>query len=296
MKFRNFILSIVLMTSIFVGCKFETNILAKNNNPSITKTKWANLVENRPTTVQQFDGVGVNHNEMLDDLYSELSLYKNSPSRKATLGFLSNEEINIVINKFFFENTGTRSATEIFYAPNSEKESYVFSNETQHYINIIDDVVSNKDAELDIILADIEQIEIQAESNIPEIDKNAFFSYTATIRASLAYWTEHLEEWDALRGIHYEDSQIERGAILNWFKKQRKKIAMCAASDAAGAAVGAGIGAGLGSAAGGPGAVVGAAIGATIVGAASSAQGWSTGELCIVIPWSKLKSKFPSGE
>ncbi|MBQ9495059.1 MAG: hypothetical protein IJR50_05400 [Treponema sp.] len=67
---------------------------------------------------------------------------------------------------------------------------------------------------------------------------------------------------------------------------------MCAASDAAGAAIGAGLGALMGAAASGPGAAAGAVIGAIVVGGASSAQGWRTGEFSIVVPLTDLEKRL----
>ncbi|MBQ9237744.1 MAG: hypothetical protein IJ191_00285 [Treponema sp.] len=293
MKREKMILGMAIIASIVMGCKFNiTDASHKNDGVPITTTQWANLIDERPDIAQQFDDVGIKHNETLNALYNELALYKNSSARRAHAEGLSDDEINMVMHKFFSTKETTRSATELLDIRSTEQESYVFSVETQKYIDRVDDLVAHKKGELEVILGDIEYVEKEAELNIPEIDREAFYSYTATTRASLAYWAEHIAEWDVLRGDIADDTAYERGALLNWLKAQRRKIAMCVASDAAGAAVGAGIGASMGSIENGPGAVAGAMIGAIVVGGASSAQGWKTGEFSIVVPWSDLEKRL----
>lgn len=281
-----------LLGVLLAGCKFAINgKFSKDNNSSCTTTQWANLIDDRPDIAIKFDDVGGQHNEMLVNLYNELVAYKASSTRNAQIHhYLTDGEIKMVIHNFFANNEYRSS--EVLGEDVTSQEQYNFSEESQVYICMIDEAVSNEENDLKMVLENIERIERDAETHIPTVDVEAFYSYTATTRASLAYWTEHVAEWENLRSSSFDDDQAARGAIIDWFKKQRKKIAMCAASDAAGAAVGAGVGAALGSVAGGPGAAAGAALGAIIVGAASSAEGWSTGELCIVVPWSKLKDKI----
>jgi hypothetical protein len=145
------------------------------------------------------------------------------------------------------------------------------------------------------IVTDIEiyETEVLRTSNLSSDNLTMFLSYTSTTRASLAYWTSNLDSWDKIIGdteyvmdkglwssiVSFVEDTID--TVSDWITTNYEKIYWSAASDAAGAVVGAALGAQMGG-------EEGAVIGAAIVGAASSAEAWSTGEFSIVIPFSKL--------
>ena len=251
----------VSMVVLLIGCKFWE--IPRNGNKlntdNVTVTQWSNITENRPESIKHFDSVGIEHNKMLAEVYGQLNLYKNSSRRAAAKNSdLSDEEINTIVIRYF-SDTGIIRSVESEMSDISH-EKYQFLPSTQKYIDKIENLIANKEVELNEVLKGIELIELEADVVIPNVDKVAFYSYTATMRASLAYWSEHIDEWDALRDNSTIKADDDRGWFQDLWRKYRERIAMSAASDAAGAAVGAGIGALIASETG-PGAAVGAAIG-----------------------------------
>ena len=89
-------------------------------------------------------------------------------------------------------------------------------------------------------------------------------------------------------------NNVDRGIISDIWNKYKHRLGMMAASDAAGAAVGALIGAGFGTQIlGAPyGTEIGAVIGATVVGSASSAEGFKTDAICIVVSLDSIRKKI----
>jgi len=81
-------------------------------------------------------------------------------------------------------------------------------------------------------LKQIERIEKEAEQVILHEEKMPFYAFTATSRASLAYWYDNLTDWSALRN----DVPNGRFIFIDWFR-----VMIATASDAAGAAAGAAI-------------------------------------------------------
>lgn len=120
---------------------------------------------------------------------------------------------------------------------------------------------------------------------MPE-EKNPFYAYTATSRASLAYWYDNINDWDNLR-----ENNAQAGRYISIWRR----IAGCVASDAGGAAVGAAMGAAIGSGIPGVGTAIGAVVGAVVVGGASSATGWATGNFSIVVPITELNRRVEQG-
>lgn len=104
------------------------------------------------------------------------------------------------------------------------------------------------------------------------------------------FWNENIE----ILENNEELNNVDRGIISDIWNKYKHRLGMMAASDAAGAAVGALIGAGFGTQIlGAPyGTEIGAVIGATVVGAASSAEGFKTDAICIVVSLDSIRKKI----
>lgn len=297
MKLRRF-LSFVAATTVIlyvVGCKFSNGVdtqTLKKGNEHITQ--WSNLTQGRPQIARQFDNVGIDHNKELGNVYEKLVNFKNTQPRNVSdKKGLSDEEISFVINRYFSEtnirsvNNSRQNSDGLEHVP-----EFTFSPSAQSFIDqikiLIDPITdATPQSEVEGVIKQIEDIEKKAEPVLLPEEKAPFYAYTATSRASLAYWYDNVKHWDELRNPSTTSSARY---ISIW-----RRIGASVASDAAGAAVGAAMGAAIGAGIAGVGAPIGAIVGAVVVGGASSATGWVTGNLSIVVPITDLNERVRKG-
>lgn len=142
----------------------------------------------------------------------------------------------------------------------------LISGSAAQSIKKIEEVLNDPEKSVEEMDYAITQIQKETIPLLSGDDLSQFMAYAETAKASLVFWDENYDELSY--GIRGERSVF-------------KRIAMAAASDAAGAAAGAAFGASI---AGKPGAIAGG----TVAGAASSAAGWKSKKLSIVIPFTKI--------
>jgi len=235
----------VVFALLAAGCKFSNDVDTQRLKDNENATKWSNLTQNRPQIAKEFDSVGADHNKMLGEVYNELVSFKDAQIRTVSdKKGLSDEEISFVINRYF-SGTKARAADDV--TQNSEDiesaPEFTFSPAAQTFIDrikaLIDPItVETPQNEVEAVLKQIEAIEQEAEAIVLPEEKNPFYAYTATSRASLAYWYDNIKDWDNL---------CENNAQTGRYISIWRRLKACAASDAAGAAVGAAMGAAIGS-------------------------------------------------
>ena len=295
MKMKKSFSFIMVTTIVFAflvaGCKFSNDVDTQRLKDNENATKWSNLTQNRPQIAKEFDSVGADHNKMLGEVYNELVSFKDAQIRAVSdKKGLSDEDISFVINRYF-SGTKVRAAVTENSEDIESAPEFTFSPAAQKFIDrikvLIDPItVETPQHEVAEVLKQIEGIEQEAEAIVLPEEKNPFYAYTATSRASLAYWYDNIKDWDNLR-----ENNAQAGRYISIWRR----LKACVASDAAGAAVGAAMGAAIGSGIPGVGTVVGAAVGAVVVGGASSATGWATGNFSIVVPITDLNRRVEQG-
>lgn len=257
----------------------------KENNFSETERKLYSILPD------SYAEIGNKHNEMLSDFYfgEENRLARSSGTDYKNLSIEAYfGDVSVSYNFKPFSVLKTRNAVE---EGNSVAREMVdldlISEEAGEYIAHVEAVLDNLPDSLEEAKDAISVIELDyldsSDGNImPE-----FISYAETAKASLEFWSENLE---LLEGA--SDDVIGRWSLKSLWNKYKHKLKMMAASDAAGAAAGAAFGAALGASVAGIGAAYGAAIGASIAGTVSSAQGFQSDCVCVVIPVTKIQQKM----
>lgn len=279
MKKGIIILAILIIT--FASCKISE--VGSEKNTEVNSINWT-FLENRSETALEYETVGVQHNEMLSDIYSSCeTLLNEKKSRDISNNYLTEDDISEVINNYFDSLSSTRnlSVSEIIYTSEEELDNEL-DEEAVIYINKIRNYLNDCDDEYEEVIYNIEVIEEEAVEKLSDMSLAEFLSYSTTKRASLAYWMENLESWDSL--LTGEEISESRG-FGSWLRKKMKKYKrqlITAASDAAGAALGARIGASLGG-------QIGAIAGAAVCGAASSVEAWKTSSYCVIVNLSDIK-------
>ena len=282
----------VICTLLVAGCKVSnglaTQSLGKDNENA---TKWSNLTQNRPQIAKEFDTVGEGHNKMLAEVYNELVSFKDTQARAVSdKNGLSDEEISFVINRYFSGIKARTAVTENSEDSESAPE-FEFSPAAQKFIDrikvLIDPITEGTSQnEVEAIIKQIESIEQEAETVVLSEEKEPFYAYTATSRASLAYWHDNIKNWDNLRE---NNAQAER--YISLFQK----IAGSIASDAGGAAAGWAKGGELAEQLF-PGnqnvKLAAQIICSAAVAGVSSAEGWRQGTYVIVMPIEWLIGKI----
>lgn len=274
---KNYVL--IILSIILVGCSPPD--ITDNKN---TEVKWYNVTENRTELAREFDRVGINHNKELDNIYQELNFYKNS-KRSSKENGLSINEVNKIVDSYYSMKY-SRNITEITeneIIEYNSLEDLELTEKVSFYINQFDNIVKNNNSN-ELIFKKVELLETEAINNLTQEESYILLSYSATMRASLAYWNENLENWDNLL-THEERLLLKSRFVWPW-----ERIKWMATSDALGAAAGAAVGAVIGLRFGGVGAAVGAGIGAAIAGVISSKEGWNTGRLCIIVPLTTIEN------
>ncbi|MBE6349847.1 MAG: hypothetical protein E7062_03730 [Spirochaetaceae bacterium] len=225
-----------------------------------------------------FSTIGEKHNAILENYYN-----LNSTTRNCTYNNFNNY-FNIDDKSVFIYLDVSRSIENGSLVSELDSKGYL-ENSAKNYIYAVEEILNNPNSSLESTQLAIVDIEEKASKELNDSDLIQFYSYSSTAKASLSFWNENIE-------ILSDDSEEITRGIVSWWNKYKHKIAMSAASDAAGAAAGALVGATLGSSIPGIGSATGAIIGATIAGAASSIEGFKTGKLCIVIPYSKIENEM----
>lgn len=291
-------LCLLVIVSLITGCKFSGNFSEQEVNilDSTNVTRWANLTEGRPDIACEFDAIGKEHNKALNDVYQELIAFRDTQCRSVD-GKLSDEDISLVFNRYFDPSNATAraisSASAESEVPASDEEDFKFSGIADDFIKkvktLIESVSENSPRyEVEKVISDIEIIEKDAETQILSEEKEHFYTFTATARASLAYWYDNLTDWDALR-----DNSTGNQRYISIFRR----IACCVSSDIAGAVHGCDEGKKLAEklAPGNKKVATAAKIVCSIaVGGWSSAEGWRTGKHVVVKPHEWLLEKVKS--
>ena len=298
MKLRRF-LSFVAATTVIlyvVGCKFSNGVdtqTLKKGSEHITQ--WSNLTQDRPQIARQFDNVGIDHNKELGNVYEELVNFKNTQSRNVSdKKGLSDEEISFVINRHFSKNI-TRMVNDSVQNSDERKSvsEFTFSPSAQSFIDqikiLIDPITdATPQSEVEGVIKQIEDIEKKAEPVLLPEEKAPFYAYTATSRASLAYWYDNVKHWDELR-----DASSQTARYISVFRR----IAGCVASDAGGAVAGWTKGTELANSLA-PGnekvKLSAQIICSAAVAGISSAEGWRQGTYVVVAPVEWLIGKIKS--
>lgn len=296
MKMKKSFSFIMVTTIVFAllvaGCKFsndvDTQSLSKDNENA---TKWSNLTQNRPQIAKEFDSVGVDHNKMLGEVYTELVSFKDAQIRAVSdKKGLSGEDISFVIHRYFSGTKARAAVTENSEDIESAPE-FTFSPAAQTFIDrikvLIDPItVETPQHEVEAVLKQIEAIEQEAEAVVLPEEKNPFYAYTATSRASLAYWYDNIKDWDNLR-----ENNVQAGRYISIWRR----IAGCVASDAGGAVAGWSKGGELAEKLF-PGnekvKLAAQIICSAAVAGVSSAEGWSQGTYVVVMPIEWLIGKI----
>lgn len=244
------------------------------------------LSEQEKNIIAKFSAIGEQHNQILTDYYELHSGRFIEASSLHEDKFddyfeIDNETIFISIES---ENTEFRSASEEFSLVEKLDNQGLVYSDAQKYILSVEKILEEPCESLERTQNEILKIEQDAINNLSDDALVQFMSYAETAKYSLTFWSDEYE-------VLAEENPSARFISSLW-KKYKKKVAMAAASDAAGAAAGAAIGASIGSAIPGVGSATGAAVGAVVAGAASSAEGFKKGKLCVVIPLTKIKNKL----
>ena len=244
------------------------------------------------SVIYQYSCIGVEHNKLLSDFYFDNESLRSvtAPSSIHYKSLSVEEYFGKFEKAYYFESMDDTMRSTVGTGMTAQMvEKNLISSGVAHYIAKIESILN---APLNSLEATQEAITAVEAESIPQLsggDLDQFMSYAETAKASLEFWTDN---YILLSGENDEESARFFSWIRRKWNQYKNKLAMMAASDAAGAAAGAAVGATIGASISGVGAGPGAIIGATAAGTASSAEGFKTGKLCIVVPLTKIKQKM----
>lgn len=284
-KLPFFAVFVVLLATFVAGCG---NLVKENGS----KSGAVPLTEEAKQVISQYSGLGAQHNEMLYDFYFDNDSLRSvaAPTSQQYKSLSISDYFGQLDKVCYFDSMDSSQRNAVGTGMTAQMvEQDLISPGAAGYIARVESILINPLDSLEATQNAITAVEAQAIPQLSGTDLDQFMSYAETAKASLDFWADN---YATLSGETDEDS----ARFFSWIRKKwdeyKHKLAMMAASDAAGAAAGAVVGASIGAGAGGIGAVAGAAIGAAAASVASSAQGFQTGKLCVVIPLEKIKQKM----
>ncbi len=260
--------AVALLVAIAVGC----------NNVARGATGAPVYSEAVQKVIQQYHGIGEEHNKLLSDFYfGNDSLRSVAVPNSGDYKSLSIEEyFGEIDNVYYFGSmdSSRRNAVETSMTVQMVERDLISSGAAQ-YIAQIESILNAPLDSLEATQEAITAVEAQAIPQLSGGDLDQFMSYAETAKASLGFWTDN---YTILSGENDEESARFFSWIRRAWNKHKHKLAMMAASDAAGAAAGAAVGIVISG--GNTAAALKAAVKSS---AASSAAGFRAGKLCVVI-------------
>lgn len=265
--------AVALLVAIAVGC----------NNVARGTTGAPVYSEEVQSVIQQYSDIGVEHNKLLSGFYFDNESLRSVAVPDSThYKSLSVEEYFGKFEKaYYFDSMDDAARSAVGTGMTAQMvENELISSGAARYIARIESILNAPPDSLESTQEAITAVEAEGIPQLSGGDLDQFMSYAETAKASLEFWTDN---YAVLSGEEDEDS----ARIIAWFRRKwnqyKNKLAMMAASDAAGAAAGAAVGAVAAAASGNPAVI---AVVAAACSAASSAEGFRTGQLCVIV---KLK-------
>ena len=264
MKKLILLLLTVLVISV-VGCSLSSN----NNGTNL---------------ISDYSFIGEQHNKMLEQFYGlgqqrKIDIQSRNESFNDFFG-IDEETIYISLDN---KNSIRSVSSDISIVEELNAQNYI-SESANHFISQVESILQNPGESLEDTQKAIYAIENEALQVVEEECLLQFMSYAETAKYSLSFWYNNYE--------YLEDEYNSTRGLLDLWNTYKHKLAMAAASDAAGAAAGALIGAQIGSTIPGVGTATGATVGAVVAGAASSAKGFETDSICVVIPLTQIQKEL----
>ena len=277
----------MVAATTFLSCKNEVN------DPVSKEIEFKNEKELLLILPEKYEEIGINHNDMLNDFYFNNANRQILNAKVSYKDFSIEEYFGRIDKKYYFKDMiydFSRNASNDVSVTETLVRNELLTEEGAEYISKIESILDEPLNSLEETKNAISEIEIEVLDNPENESLYDFFSYAETAKASLDFWNENIE----ILENNEELNNVDRGIISDIWNKYKHRLGMMAASDAAGAAVGALIGAGFGTQIlGAPyGTEIGAVIGATVVGAASSAEGFKTDAICIVVSLDSIRKKI----
>lgn len=180
---------------------------------NVDLAQWHDVIDRRPDIARKHDIIGIGHNIMLEEVYSELNdklQHKLSKSRKIIDEpvYLSQEEYFSVIESYFkkYSVFSSQRALDLNNDEKSEVKIYEsiddvgYSTQLIEQIHKVDRIAEKPNLSVYQVVRDIELLEreVVEEELLSEEDLNIFLSYSSTARASTAFWTNNMSKWDRL--------------------------------------------------------------------------------------------------
>ncbi|MAE08555.1 MAG: hypothetical protein CL661_07320 [Bacteroidetes bacterium] len=159
--------------------------------------------------VSDFEGVGIEHNKLLDETFVYLSEnYNTISSMKEINNFIAEKARSYTWTSQEDINTGCMLMTSIFCdtkawveSVDSNKFLEPFSGEQLKCLNGLFEILSDTSNSTEQKISNIEELEIQIglTESFTNSDLYVLYSTTCTARHSLLYWQENFLKWIALR-------------------------------------------------------------------------------------------------
>jgi len=235
--------------------------------------------------IASYQQIGADHNNKLTEYYNEVTKYSVSILEETEIFddfFGIGEEVFRI--ELSIPSFGTRSVDNSDSLVYAALENDLISTDGAVYMARVEDILYTPFYDIDGIHTAITSVQYQALDILTGSALDEFMAYSETAKSSLVFWSDNYEKMTE-PDYDYSSSPINGASRVAFWDQ----VLYAALSDAAGAAAGALVGATMCSSIPGVGSSVGATIGAVIAGAASSAKGFSTGHLCIIVPIAKIE-------
>ena len=277
MKKYKLILAIIVISfsNLFISC--EKNDPIENQNE---------------ITPNEFNYVGVEHNQGLSYIYDELNTFVTTKSEKSLSIDNLFDLVKTYANGFYLNSQATQAllsksteiseaqieATLAYYKTQSEQEidnsSFIdscltYGNISQAQKSLLFELLNGMDTaeDLDDIIALVDYINTEAANTFSDpVDLVIIYCATSVAKNSSEYWLLHLNDWVDM----FDQNTTKEDSDWDWRSTAKSDV-----TGAVGGAVGGAI---AGAAAGGVGALPGAGIGA-VAGAVGGSAADAVGQL-----------------
>jgi len=187
-------------------------------------------IEPSAMQINEYDYIGQKHNEGLEYVYNKLVELKQNKTGELTKEAVVNKCIEYT-NQFYNTIKGDEDNDEDAYSlisnninlpeTYSNVSAYYNSNSnitanTKGYLMQLDNILSDENLSLSVIISQINQLEQNAYSNLSDEEKYVFYSATSTAKHTMTYWYNNIDNWKNLFDFNTEADNTWYGNAARW--------------------------------------------------------------------------------
>lgn len=229
---------LLLTVMIGVGCSNSESEIENLSNVNSNR-----LAVNTRFHPSKFDFIGTQHNDIMLKLEkalvegsttpTEFQLYADKTIYNEVEGLYTNPDDLSLAKNLIYTNLHTKPLLEVTpaFGYNDDKR---LSFQAKNYLNVLQNIMMEDDAELTHIVSNINSLEMDAynDTKLSNEDLLVLFPATSVAKHSIAYWNDHYDIWDSI--LNDKDMPITTAKT-----KPGKAIAVVATADVGGAVSGA---------------------------------------------------------